>query len=145
MVRVNPAWLIVEPLVAVTRKFESSSPTPIIHCADKYRRRWDPSVAVAAVVVTMIAAIVVLGVPVALMVAGGKVHVAAEGRATQARLIIPLRLVELATVTDEVPVPPGVEIKTCEALVAIEAKKPGVIVKVIGAVLALALKLLSPL
>ncbi len=128
-----------------SRKIESSSPRPIIHCADKYRRRWNPSVAVAAVVVTMIAAIVVLGVPVALMVAGVKVHVASEGRPTQARLIIPLKLVELATVTDEVPVPPGVEIKTCEALVGIEAKKAGVIVKVIGAVLALALKLLSPL
>ena len=70
------------------------------------------SVAVAAVVVTKIETFVVLGVPFAAMVAGEKVQVASYGRPTQARLIVPLKPVELDTATDVVPEDPGAEITT---------------------------------
>lgn len=103
------------------------------------------SVAVAAVVVTKIETVAVLGVPFAARVAGEKVQVVSEGKPEQAILIVPLNPVELEIVIDDVPVAPGAEIETCDALVGIEAKKPGAIVKVIGGVLALALKLVSPL
>jgi hypothetical protein len=93
----------------------------------------------------MIEAVVVLAVLWAETVAGEKVHEASDGRPMQARLIVPLKPVELETVTDVTPEDPGAEIETCDALVGIVAKKPGVIVKVIGGALALALKLLSPL
>jgi hypothetical protein len=124
---------------------ESRSPIPIIHCAGKYSRREEFSFAVAALVATTIETVVVFGVPAALIVAGVKAQVASEGSPAQASVMLPLKLVEFETVTEEIPVLPGTEIKTCDALAGIEAKKPGVMVKVIVGLLVLALKLPSPL
>lgn len=85
----------------LTTTTERGSPKPNIHhCASKYVRRRGVTIAVAAVVVTVIEAAVVLRVPFAGMLAGVKVHVASEGSPAQARLIVPLKLVEVATVID---------------------------------------------
>ena len=59
----------------------------------------------AAVVVTVIVAAVVLGVPFAVIVGGVKEQVVSEGRPVQARLIVPLNPVELETLIDVVPEP----------------------------------------
>lgn len=123
---------------------ESRSPIPN-HCDAKYLGRWEFSLAVAALVATRIETVVVFGAPVALIVDGVKVQVASEGSPAQDSVIVPLKLVEFETATDEIPVFPGAEMETCDALIGIEAKKPGVMVKLIGGLLALALKLLSPL
>ena len=84
----------------LTTATERGTPKPNIHCASKYVRRRGVTVAVAAVVVTVIEAAVVLRVPFAVMLAGVKVHVASEGSPAQARRIVPLKLVEVATVID---------------------------------------------
>lgn len=86
----------------------------------------------AAVVVTVIVGETVCAVPVAATDAGEKAHVVSAGRPEQARLIVPLKPVEFETVIEDVPAPPAAEIWTTDALPGIAAKKPGVIVKVIG-------------
>ena len=81
----------------------------------------------AALVVTVMETVVVLAVPAAEILAGAKVHVASDGRPEQARLMLPLNPLELETLTEVDPVPPGAEINTvCPD--AIAAKNPGVIV-----------------
>jgi hypothetical protein len=97
------------------------------------------------VVVTVIAAVVVLGVPLAVIVAGTNRQAASEGRPVQARLIVPLNPVELETLIEVAPDPPGAVIRTVDCADEIVPKKPGVIVNVWGWVVLLALKLASPL
>ena len=129
-----------------TRTVEKrSSPTPNVHSAGKYDRCCEPNIVVAAFVVIVIEAAVVLAVPFAVIVAGVIVHAASEGRPEQARLIVPVNPVELETVTDVVPEPPGAEINTVDGTEGIAAKNPAVIVNDCDGVLLLALKLESPL
>jgi hypothetical protein len=64
-------------------------------------------------VATTIDELVVAGVPAAVIVEGENEHVASEGRPEQDKLMVPLNPVDVATVTDETPVPPGAEITTC--------------------------------
>jgi hypothetical protein len=97
------------------------------------------------VVVTVITAADVFAVPFAAIVVGVNVQVVSEGRPEHARLIVPLNPVELDTLTDVVPEPPGSEITTADCAEGMAAKKPGVMVKVMGGVLLLVSKLLSPL
>jgi hypothetical protein len=101
--------------------------------------------AVGAVVVTLIVAVVVAAVPLAVTDDGEKAHDASDGSPLHAKLIVPLKPVELETDTDDCPVEPGAEITTVDCDDEIAAEKPGVIVKVCDWVVLLALKLESPL
>lgn len=94
---------------------------PIIHSASEKVRRRGAAIAVAAIVVTAIVTFVVVSVPVALMLAGLNMHAASDGSPAQASVIVPLKFVELTTAIEEVPVPPGAEITTCEPFDAVVA------------------------
>jgi hypothetical protein len=91
-----------------------------------------------AVVLTVMVTVVVAAVPFAAMDDGLNAHVASDGKPEQARLIVPLKLLEFATVIDVVPEEPGAEIEMLARFDAINAKNPGWIVKLTGAVLLLA-------
>jgi hypothetical protein len=128
-----------------TRTLENNSPMPTTHCpGSQFVPCSERAVAVGTLVVTVIDALVVFAVPFAAILAGAKVHVASEGRPEQARLMLPLNPLELETLTEVDPVPPGAEINTvCPNGIA--AKNPGVMVNDCGCVDVLALKLASPL
>jgi len=100
---------------------------------------------VTAVVLTEIAAVTVFGVPLAVIDEGENVQLASVGRPEHEREMVPLKLVELETDTDDCPDTPGDEITTVDCEEATEAKNPGVMVKVWDCVLLLGLKLGSPL
>jgi hypothetical protein len=90
---------------------------PAIHWPGKYARCCE--LVVAAVVVMVIEEVVVLGAPFAAIVAGANMHAASEGRPEQARLIAPLNPVELETLIEVVPDPPGPEINTVDCAAGI--------------------------
>ena len=96
-----------------------------------------------AVVLTVMVTEVVAAVPFAAMDVGLNAHVDSEGKPEQARLIVPLKLLEFATVIDVVPEEPGAEMEMPARFDGMDAKNPGVIVNDWGAVL-LAAKLGSP-
>jgi hypothetical protein len=87
---------------------------PIIQAADRLVRRC--KLAVGAFVVTVIEALVVAAVPFAVIVAGENRQVASEGRPEHARLMVPLKPVELETLIDVEPTPPGAEIKIVDSV-----------------------------
>ena len=72
--------------------------------------------------------VVVAAVPFAAMEDGLNAHVASEGKPEQARLIVPLKLLEFATVIDVVPEEPGAEREILARFDGIDAKNPGVMV-----------------
>ncbi len=63
--------------------------------------------AVAVFLLMVMERVVVVAVRFAVIVAGAKTHVASDGRPQQANVIVPLKLLELVTLTDVVPDPPG--------------------------------------
>jgi hypothetical protein len=69
---------------------------------------------VAAFVVTVIETFVVLGVPLAVIVAGVNMQAASEGRPEQLRLMVPLKPVEFEIATDVCPDDPGAETSTVD-------------------------------
>jgi hypothetical protein len=71
-------------------------------------------------------------------------HAAALGSWEHERLIVPVKPLEVETVTDVLPDIPGAETNTCPLPEGTEAENPGVIVKVWDCVVLLGLKLLSP-
>jgi hypothetical protein len=90
-------------------------------------------------------AVVELGVPFAVIDEGVNVQLDSEGKPEHASVIVPLKLVELETLTDELADSPGIETITVDCAAGTVAKNPGVIVKLTGAVVLLGLKLGSPL
>lgn len=84
---------------------------------------------VTAVVLTEIETVAVLGVPLAVIDEGLKVQDASEGSPEHERVMVPLKLVELAIETDDCPDPPGDEIMTVDCAEGMAAKNPGVMVK----------------
>lgn len=92
----------------------------------------------------MIAAVFVLAVPLAEIDAGVIVHVASDGSPAQVSAIVPLNPLELVTLTDVVPEPPGLAITTVDWADGMEVKNPAAIVKVCDCVVLLELKLGSP-
>ena len=128
-----------------TSKLENSSPRPTIHCpASQFLVCCERAVAVDALVVTVIDTLVVVAVPFAVIDVGANMQAASDGSPEQARLMLPLNPLELETLTEVDPVPPGAEINTvCPN--GIVAKNPGVIVNDCDCAEVLALKLASPL
>ena len=61
----------------------------------------------------------VFGVPFATIVAGVNIQAASEGKPEQVRVIVPVNPVELDTLIDDVPEPPGAEIVTVDCVDAI--------------------------
>ena len=61
----------------------------------------------------------VFGVPLATIVAGVNIQAASEGKPEQVRVIVPVNPVELDTLIDDVPEPPGAEIVTVDCVDAI--------------------------
>jgi hypothetical protein len=100
---------------------------------------------VAAVVFTTIPTWVELAVPFAVTEAGENVHVASDGSPVQVRVIVPVKLVEVARVTNDCPLEPGAETVTVELEPAIDAENPGLIVNDCDCAVLLGLKLPSPL
>jgi hypothetical protein len=98
----------------------------------------------AAVVATEMVEEVVVRIPLALIDAGLNEHVAPAGRPEHDSEMVPLNPVEEATDIVVVPVAPGAVTDIVDWKVPIDAKNPGVMVKVTGAVVLLALKLGSP-
>jgi len=86
----------------------------MIHSAGQNLRACER--AVGAVVVTVIEALVVFAVPLAVIVAGANAQAASEGRPEQARLIVPLKPVELETLINVEPTPPGAEINIVDSV-----------------------------
>lgn len=82
------------------KTMEKRNPSPPIQCAKKNDCVRRCSRALAAVVETVIVAVVVLAVPFAVIVDGVKLQVASEGRPEQVKLIVPLNPVELMTATE---------------------------------------------
>ena len=56
---------------------------------------------------------------------GVNTHEASEGRFVHDKLIVPLKPVDAATITDVLAGTPGDETSTCDAAKGIEAEKPG--------------------
>jgi hypothetical protein len=125
---------------------ENSSPIPIIHSPGRqFGCCCECANAVGALVVTVMDALVVLAVPLGLIVVGANTQVASDGRPEQARLMVPLNPLELVTLMDVDPEPPGAEINTVDCAEGISAKNPGVIVNDCDCAEVLAVKLESPL
>ena len=74
-----------------------------------------------AVVVMVRIAVVVAGLPLAVIDAGENVQVVSEGRPEQDKLIVPLKPVEFETDTELCPLRPGVVITTTAWLDGIAA------------------------
>ena len=128
-----------------TRTLENNSPRPMIHCpTSQFILCCARAVAVAALVVTVIDTLVVLAVPFAMIDVGANMQAASDGSPEQAKLMLPLNPLELETLTELDPAPPGAEINTvCPDGIA--EKNPGVIVNDCDCADVLALKLGSPL
>jgi hypothetical protein len=58
--------------------------------------------------------------------------------------MVPLKPLDVATVTDVLPDIPGAEISTCELAEGTDAEKPGVMTTLCDCVVLLGLKLTSP-
>jgi hypothetical protein len=125
-----------------TSKTDANRPAPSIHSAGQLNLRGNSLRAEAAVVVTAMDADVVVAVPFAVIELGVIAHVASRGRPAQASAIVPLNPVDVVTLTEETPVPPGAATVTVDCPIA--AKNPAVMVNVCD-VEVLALKLESPL
>jgi hypothetical protein len=95
-------------------------------------------------VVTIIDTEVCVGVPLAVTDGGVNKQAASEGSPEHVKLMVPLKPVEVAIVTDELPDEPGTETTTCDPADGTEAEKPGVMTTLCDCVVLLALKLASP-
>ncbi len=127
----------------ISRAEKSIKPPAASQCP-KCRCPGDCSIAVAAVVVTMIPEVTVVSVPLAVIVGVLNTHAASEGSPEQERVMALLNPVDQVTATELDPDAPGAETTTCDWIEGTAAKNPGWMVTVIGGVLLLVLKLRSP-
>ena len=95
--------------------------------------------------VTVIDTLVVFAVPFAVIEVGANIQAASEGSPEQAKLMLPLNPLELETLREVLPGPPGAAINTVDCAEGIVAKNPGVMVNDCACGEVLALKLASPL
>lgn len=72
-------------------------------------------------------------------------HAASLGSWEHERLMVPLKPLDVETVTDVLPDIPGAAINTCELAEGTEAENPGVTTTLCDCVVLLGLKLTSPL
>jgi len=87
---------------------------------------------------------VCVAVPLPVTEACANTHAASLGSCEHERVMVPLKPLDVATVTEVLPDIPGAETTTCPLPEGIEAEKPGAMTTLCGCVVLLGLKLTSP-